>query len=171
MGPNVQKAMPFGSPPYQGLKKCGLSKKKVFFYFSTFFWAHWGDFCGFRAAGHILWLAYFLTVPAAPGRLNPALVPGKTHTSERSVLWSRYGHIHRYRGQIHTCSPGRLQGHLWVILTIGSCFYGSFWLFSVLGSGLLPHTRSKTLKTTVFLTQNTTFWPMKGKKIKKIDIL
>ena len=73
-------------------------------------------------------------------------------------------HIHRYRGQIHTCSPGRLQGHLWVILTIGSCFYGSFRLFSVLGSGLLPHTRSKTLKTTVFLTQNTTFWPMKGKK-------
>jgi hypothetical protein len=42
------------------------------------------------------------------------------------VLWSRYGHIHRYRGQIHTYSPRRLQGHLWVILTIGSCLYGSF---------------------------------------------
>ena len=36
MGPNVQNPMPFGSLPYQGLKNCGLSKKKKF-YFSTFF--------------------------------------------------------------------------------------------------------------------------------------
>ena len=40
-------------------------------------------------------------------------------------LWQIWPYS-RYRGQIHTCSPGRLQGHLWVILTIGSCFYGSF---------------------------------------------
>ena len=94
-------------------------------------------------------------------------VPRKTHTLKNWPIYGRYGHIPGTGGQIHTCSPGRLQGHLWVILTIGSCFYGSFWLFSVLGSGLLPHTRSKTLKTTVFLTQNTTFWPIKGKKTKK----
>ena len=93
-------------------------------------------------------------------------VPRKTHTLKNWPIYGRYGHIPGTGGQIHTCSPGRLQGHLWVILTIGSCFYGSFWLFFVLGSGLLPHTRSKTLKTTVFLTPNTTFWPMKGQKIK-----
>ena len=40
-------------------------------------------------------------------------------------LWQIWPYS-RYRGQIHTCSPGRLQGHLWVILTTGSCFYGSF---------------------------------------------
>ena len=121
-------------------------------------------------ACHILRLACFLAVLAAPGWHNSVLVLQKTLILKNWPIYGRYGHIHRYRGQIHTCSPGRLQGHLWVILTIGSCFYGSFWLFSVLGSGLLPHTRSKTLKTTVFLTQNTTFWPMKGQKIKKIDI-
>ena len=125
IGPNAHKAMPFGSPPYHGLKNCELSQKNIF-YFSTFFRAHRGDFCGFSAASHAFELAYFLTVLAAPGRLNPAWVLRKTHTSERSVLHGTYGHIHRYRGQIHTCSPGRLQGHLWVILTIGSCFYGSF---------------------------------------------
>ena len=31
MGPNMQKAMPFGSPPHQGLKNCGLSQKFLFF--------------------------------------------------------------------------------------------------------------------------------------------
>ena len=105
-----------------------------------------------------------------PSTHNPTLVLRKTHTLKNWPIYGRYGHIPGTGGQIHTCSPGRLQGHLWVILTIGSCFYGSFWLFSVLGSGLLPHTRSKTLKTTVFLTQNATFWPMKGKNIKKIVI-
>ena len=75
MGPNVQKPMPFGSPPHQGLKNCGLSQK-IFLFFDLFR-AHRGDFCGFRAAGHILWLAYFLTVPAAPGRLNATWFQGK----------------------------------------------------------------------------------------------
>ena len=70
-----------------------------------------------------------------------------------------------YRGHIHTCSPGRLQGHLWVILTIGSCFCGLLRLISVSVSGLLPHTRSETPQNTVFGTQNTTFWVIKDKKI------
>ena len=35
MGPNVQKAMPFGSPPHQGLKNCGRSQK-IFFIFRPF---------------------------------------------------------------------------------------------------------------------------------------
>ena len=38
IGPNVQKAMPFGSPPYHGLKNCELSQ--FFFHFSTLFWVH-----------------------------------------------------------------------------------------------------------------------------------
>ncbi len=38
-------------------------------------------------------------------------------------IYGRYGHIPGTGGQSHTCSPGRLQGHLWVILTIGSCFH------------------------------------------------
>ena len=64
-------------------------------------------------------------------------------------LWQIWPYS-RYRGQIHTCSPGRPRGHLWVILTIGSCFYGPLQLIFVFVSGLLPHTRSKTLKNTVF---------------------
>ena len=32
MGPNAHKAMSFGSPPYQGLKNCELSQKKIFFF-------------------------------------------------------------------------------------------------------------------------------------------
>ena len=99
MGPNMQKAMPFGSPPHQGLKNCGLSQK-MFLFFDLFFRAHRGDFCGFCAAGHILWLAYFMTVLAAPGRLNRTWAAGKTHTSEWSVLYGTYGHVHRYRGHI-----------------------------------------------------------------------
>ena len=64
-------------------------------------------------------------------------------------LW----HIWPYsqeEGHIHTCSPARLQGHLWVIPTIESCFYGLLRLFSVFVSGLLPHTKSKTPPNTVF---------------------
>ena len=68
--------------------------------YSTLFRAHRGVFCGFRAVGHILWLTYYLTVPAAAGRLNAALVAGKPHTSERSVLYGTYGHIRRYSGHI-----------------------------------------------------------------------
>ena len=32
----------------------------------------------------------------------------ETQTSERLVLYGTYGHIHRHRGHIHTCSLGRL---------------------------------------------------------------
>ena len=46
------------------------------------FWAHRGDFfCGFSAAGHILWLAYSLTVPAAP--------KGQVHVRTRRRLAHR----------------------------------------------------------------------------------
>ena len=75
MGPNVQKAMPFGSPPHQGLKNCNLSQQNYFF--STLFRGQRGIFCGFSAAGHTLQLSCFLAVPAAPGRLNPTWVTGK----------------------------------------------------------------------------------------------
>ena len=122
----------------------------IFLFFRPFFRVHRGSFCGFRAAGHTLWLTYFLTVLAAPGRLNPTWVPGETLILNRSVLYGTYGHIHRYRGHTHTCSPGRLQGHLWVILAIGSCFCGPLRLMSVSVSGLLPHTRTKTPQNTVF---------------------
>ena len=97
MGPNVQKAMPPGSPSHQGPKNCGLSQSFLFF---DFFRAHRGDFCDFSAAGHILWLAHSLAVLTAPKRLNAAWVWWKPHTSERSVLYGTYGHIHRYRGHI-----------------------------------------------------------------------
>ena len=33
---------------------------------------------------------------------------------EKMLIYGIYGHIHRYRAHVHTCSPGRLQGHLWV---------------------------------------------------------
>ena len=36
IGPNVHKAVPFGSPPHQGLKNCGLSQKHIFFIFRLF---------------------------------------------------------------------------------------------------------------------------------------
>ena len=85
-----KKVMPFGSPPQQGLKNCGLLQKKSL---STFFRAHWGDFCSFSAAGHILWLAYYLALLATPGTLNPAWVLRKPLILKWSVLWSRYGHI------------------------------------------------------------------------------
>ena len=32
IGPNIPKAMPFGSPPHQGLKNCELSQKKYFLF-------------------------------------------------------------------------------------------------------------------------------------------
>ena len=35
-GPNVQKPMPFGSLPYQGLKNCGLSQQNIFLFFDVF---------------------------------------------------------------------------------------------------------------------------------------
>ena len=55
MGPNVQKVMPFGSPPHQGLKKCGLFQKKLYF---RLFMAYQAAFRGLRAVGHISQLAY-----------------------------------------------------------------------------------------------------------------
>ena len=36
MGPNLQKAMPFGSPPYRGLKNCELSQKNISLFFDPF---------------------------------------------------------------------------------------------------------------------------------------
>ena len=49
---------------------------------------------------------------------------GNPYFETLADLWQIWPYS-RYRGQIHSCSLGRLQGHLWVILTIGSCFYGS----------------------------------------------
>ena len=96
---------------------------------------------------------------------------GETPTSERSVLYGTYGCIHRYRGHIRTCSPGRLQGHLWVILTIGSCLCGPLRLFSVFVSGLpvLPHTQSKNTPKHRF-DPKYAFGPIKFKK-QKVRIL
>ena len=65
--PMCKKVMSFCSPHHQGLKNCGLSQKNIF-KFSIFFPR--GDFCGLRAVGHMSWLANYLAVPAAPGRLN-----------------------------------------------------------------------------------------------------
>ena len=73
IGPNVQKAMLLGSPSHQGLKNCGFSQK-YFFSFLTIFLSFGDFFCRFLAVGHILRLACFSTVLAAPGRLNPTLV-------------------------------------------------------------------------------------------------
>ena len=98
-GPECAKSHAASQSPSSRTENCELCQK-IFVYFSTFFRAHRGDFCGFSAASHAFELAYFLTVLAAPGRLNPAWVLRKTHTSERSVLHGTYGHIHRYRGQI-----------------------------------------------------------------------
>ena len=49
MGPEMQKAMQFGSPPHQGLRNCGLSQK----YFLTLFGACRGNFRSSRAVGRI----------------------------------------------------------------------------------------------------------------------
>ena len=74
IGPNVQKAMLLGSPSHQGLKNCGLSQKIFFLFFDHFFFSFGDFFSRFVAVGHILRLACFSTVLAAPGRLNPTLV-------------------------------------------------------------------------------------------------
>ena len=52
MGPYVQKAMPFGSPPHQGQK---IADFLISFF--DLFRAHRGAFRGLRAAGHISSLA------------------------------------------------------------------------------------------------------------------
>ena len=57
---------------------------------------------------------------------------------------------------------GRFQGHLWVISTIRSCFYGLFWICSVFASGLLPHIGPKHPNTPFFYPKYH-FWPMIGK--------
>ena len=60
MGPNMQKAMPPGSPSHQGLKNCGNFYNNVFSFLTIFFiLAIFGRFC---AVGHVLMLAYFLAV-------------------------------------------------------------------------------------------------------------
>ena len=152
-GPQYAKITPFGSPPDQGLKNCELFKKNRLLGPTGLFF---GSFC---AAGHISQLAYFLTVLATPGRLNTACVHKKIHTSEWSVLYGTYSHIYSYRGRVQSCSLGRLQGHLWVTPTIGSCFYGPLRSISVFVSGLLPHTQSKTPPNTVFLPNIPLFDP------------
>ena len=96
------------------------------------------------------WPACYSAVPAAPGRLNAAWVLTKPLLLKNWPIYGIYGHIHRCSSHIHTCSRGRLQGHLWIMPTIGSCFYGPLWLFSVFVSGLLPHTWSKIPKNTTF---------------------
>ena len=98
-GPQCAKSHAVWQSPSSRTEKLRTSQK-YFFCFSTLFRAHWGAFRGLRTVGHITQLAYYLMVPAAPGRLNAAWAPGKTHTSERSVLYGTYGHIHRYRGHI-----------------------------------------------------------------------
>ena len=47
-------------------------------------------FRGLRAVGHVLQLAYYLTGPAAPGRLNAAWTAGKPELL--SGLYGTYGH-------------------------------------------------------------------------------
>ena len=87
---------PCCSPPHQGLKIGSFSFH--YYLFSIFLKAHWGAFRGLRTVGHVPWPAYYAAVPATPGGLNVAWVTGKTHTSERLILYGTYGHIHRYRG-------------------------------------------------------------------------
>ena len=74
MGPNMQKVMPFGSPPHQGLKIAD-------FLIKIFLFGPQGDFCSLRAVGHISWLAYYLAILGlfggsgrTEGKLNAAWV-------------------------------------------------------------------------------------------------
>ena len=67
-------------------------------FYSIFLKAHWGAFRGLRTVGHVPWSAYYAAVPAAPGGLNVAWVTGKTHTSERLILYGTYGHTAIFTG-------------------------------------------------------------------------
>ena len=56
-----------------GTEKLRTFQIYIYFILDSFR-AHRGDFCGFHAAGHILWLVYFMTVLATPRRLNDTWV-------------------------------------------------------------------------------------------------
>ena len=92
-------------------------------------------------AGHNYW---------RPRKAKCSLVVGENpYFSAVGAVWHTWPYSQE-EGLTHTCSPGRLQGHLWVIPTIGSCFYGPLRLFPVFVSGLLLQTQSKPPQNTVF---------------------
>ena len=88
--PMCKKPCCLAVPLIEGWKIADFLKYIFIFYLFLVF----GDFfCRFCAVGHILRLACFLAVLAAPGWQNPAWVAGKTHTLKNWPIYGRYGHI------------------------------------------------------------------------------
>ena len=73
-------------------EKLRIFSRILFFHFWLFF-GFWWFFCRFLAVGHILRLACFLAVLAAPGWQNSTLVAGKTLILKNWPIYGRYGHI------------------------------------------------------------------------------
>ena len=71
MGPHVQKTHAVWQSLSSRTEELDFLER-IFFILTDFIFGVFSR--RFRAAGHILWLAYSLTVLAAPGRLNPTWV-------------------------------------------------------------------------------------------------
>ena len=71
--------------PSSRTKKCELSQR--YFSFLTLFRAYRGGFCCFCAVGHILWLACYLAVPAAPGRQSNSGFGQTPYFEKFADLW------------------------------------------------------------------------------------
>ena len=150
-GPQYAKSHAIWQSPSSRTEELRTCSKKIFF--DPFL----GPLFAVCAVGHIPCLAYYLAVPAAPGRLNAAWVLTKPLILKNWPIYARYGHIPGTGGQIQKCSPGRLQGHLWVIPTIGSCFYRPLVVIPCLCFRCAASHPVQGTPKHRLLTQNTTF--------------
>ena len=96
MGTNVQKAMPFGSPPYQGLQNRELFSKKVSFIFLALFGST-GCFLRFSCC----W-PYFAAGILFDGSGRTRKAKSNLGSTENPILkdwliYGIYGHIHSKR--------------------------------------------------------------------------
>ena len=100
---------PFGSPPEQGRKKCGLSQQR---YFRPFLGPTGVLSAVFALLGIFRsWHTIRRFQPCTPRALNAAWAAGNTFMlplfKKNWPIHGIYVHIHRYRGHIQQCSPHR----------------------------------------------------------------
>ena len=146
IGPQFAKKRSFCSPPHQGQKIADFLFGPLFRPAGVVFAVH--------ALLALFWAGMLFGDVGRTRKAKCNLGCRKTLCLEKLAdLWHIWPHSQE-EGHIHTCSWGRLQGHLSVIPTIDSCFYGPLWLVSFSVSGLLPHTGFKISPQNTFFLPN-----------------
>ena len=162
LDPMCQKAMLLGSLSHQGLKNCWFSQKN---HFLTVFIV--GDFFAIFALLAMFWGWHsFLAVLTAPGWQNATWISGKTELRKLADLWQiwPYSQVQEpYSVMQSGASPGLSVGDTndWILFLR---FISN--IFCLCFRSATSHPVQNTPEHR-FLTQNTTFGLIKGKKNKE----